>query len=102
VEGFCIAVHEAMQASLPVIASAVGQIPYTLEHGRSGWLLPPGDVSALANALAEALGHPDRLAAMGQAARERVMPLYSAEAFRRAGESILERLRARGVLGRLA
>jgi len=96
VEGFCIAVHEAMQASLPVIASAVGQIPHTLEHGRSGWLLPPGDVNALADALAEALSHPERLAAMGRAARERVMPLYSAEAFRRAGESILERLRARG------
>ena len=101
VEGFCIAVHEAMQASLPVIASAVGQIPYTLEHGRSGWLLPPGDVNALADALAEALGHPERLAAMGQAARERVMPLYSAEAFRKAGESILQRLRAGGAGWRL-
>lgn len=98
VEGFCIAVHEAMQASLPVIASAVGQIPYSLEHKRSGWLLPPGDVEALANALAEALSHPERLAAMGQAARARVLPLYSADTFKRAGESILERLRARGVL----
>jgi len=45
------------------------------------------------------LSHPENLAAMGKAARARVMPLYSAEAFRRAGESILERLRARGVLG---
>jgi len=60
--------------------------------------LSPGDVSALANALAEALDHPERLATMGRAARERVMPLYSAEAFHRAGESILERLRERGVL----
>jgi len=75
----------------------VGQIPYTLEHGRSGWLLPPGDVNALANALAEALDHPERLATMGRAARERVVPLYNADAFKCAGESILERLRARGV-----
>jgi len=97
VEGFCIAVHEAMQASLPVIASAVGQIPYTLEHGRSGWLLSPGDVSALANALEEALSHPENLAAMGKAARARVMPLYSADAFMCAGASILERLHARAV-----
>ncbi|GAB1233428.1 glycosyltransferase [Ferrigenium sp. UT4] len=98
VEGFCIAVHEAMQAGLPVVASAVGQIPYTLEHGVSGWLLPPGDVNALADTLAEVLSHPERLAVMGQAARDRVLPLYSEEAFRRAGESILERLRARGVI----
>lgn len=98
VEGFCIAMHEAMQASLPVIATTVGQMPYTLEAGRSGWLVPPGDVNALADALADALSHPERLAAMGQAARARVLPLYSAEAFRKAGESILERLQARGVL----
>jgi len=97
-EGFCIAMHEAMQAGLPVIASTVGQMPYTLEAGCSGWLVPPGDVNALADALADALSHPERLAAMGQAARARVLPLYSAEAFRKAGESILERLQARGVL----
>ncbi len=97
-EGFCIAMHEAMQAGLPVIASTVGQMPYTLEAGRSGWLVPPGDASALADALADALSHPERLAAMGQAARGRVLPLYSAAAFRNAGESILERLQERGIL----
>ncbi len=96
-EGLCIAVHEAMQASLPVIASAVGQIPYTLEQGRSGWLVPPGDANALADALAAALADPGRLVAMGQAARARVLPLFSASAFRRAGESALERLRTLGV-----
>ena len=95
-EGFCIAMHEAMQASLPVIASTVGQMPYTVEVS-SGWLVPPGDVSALADGLAEMLTHPERLAAMGQAARARVFPRYSAEAFRQAGESILERLKARGI-----
>jgi len=96
-EGLCIGVHEAMQAGLPVIASAVGQIPYTLEAGRSGWLVPPGDANALADALAAALANPGRLAAMGQAARARVLPLFSGAAFRQAGERVLERLRARGV-----
>lgn len=97
VEGFAIAVHEAMQAGLPVIATAVGQIPYTVEAGRSGWLVPPCDVTALADALADALKHPDQLADMGQAAKARVFPRYSAEAFRHAGESILERLSALGI-----
>ncbi|MCX7190326.1 MAG: glycosyltransferase family 4 protein [Methylotenera sp.] len=97
VEGFCIAVHEAMQAGLPIIASSVGQIPYTVEEGRSGWLVPPLNVIALADALAEALTHPERLAAMGQAARARVFPRYSAEAFRQAGESILARLHSLGI-----
>ena len=96
-EGFCIAVHEAMQAGLPIIATTVGQIPYTVEAGKSGWLVPPLDVSALADALADALSHPERLADMGQAARARIFPLYSAEAFRKAGESILERLNTSGI-----
>lgn len=96
-EGFAIAVHEAMQAGLPVIATSVGQIPYTVETGSSGWLVPPCDVTALADALAEALSHPEKLAHMGQAAKARVYPRYSAEAFKNAGESILDRLGSLGL-----
>jgi glycosyltransferase involved in cell wall biosynthesis len=96
-EGFCIAMHEAMQAGLPIIASKVGQMPYTVEAG-SGWLVDPGDVPALADALADALSHPERLAAMGQAAKARVYPRYSSEAFKDAGESILQRLSERGII----
>lgn len=98
VEGFCIALHEAMQAGLPVIATSVGQIPYTVEAGCSGWLVPPCDVTALADALAEALRHPEKLAEMGQAAKARVYPRYSEDAFRHDGERILERLRKRGLI----
>ena len=96
-EGFCIAVHEAMQAGLPVISTNVGQIPYTVEAGRSGWLVPPSDAEALADALADAISYPEKLAAMGQAAKARVYPRYSSEAFVQAGESILKRLNARGI-----
>ncbi|CAN4275522.1 RfaG Glycosyltransferase [Methylophilaceae bacterium] len=97
VEGFAIAVHEAMQAGLPVIATSVGQIPYTVEAGLSGWLVPPCDVTALADALADALSHPEKLAAMGGAAKTSVYPRYSADAFRQAGEGILNRLGAMGI-----
>lgn len=97
VEGFAIAVHEAMQAGLPIIATAVGQIPYSVEASRSGWLVPPCDVDALADVLASALSHPEKLAKMGQLAKTRVYPRYSAESFRQAGESILTRLAAMGI-----
>lgn len=93
IEGLCIAMHEAMQAGLPVIASAVGQMPYTLEHERSGWLVAPADPSALADALAAALSDPARLATLGQAARTRVLTRFSAEAFRQSGLAIMQRLR---------
>ncbi len=93
IEGFGIAMHEAAQAGLPIIATSVGQMGSTIEPGHSGWLVPPGDADALADALAEALSNPQRLAAMGQVARARVLPRYSADVFRMAGECILERLR---------
>ena len=89
--------HEAMQAGLPVIATDVGQIPYTVEAGRSGWLVPACDVVALADALADALSTPEKLAKMGQAAKTRVYPRYSEQVFCQAGESILNRLSAVGI-----
>ncbi len=91
-EGLCVGLHEAMQAGLPVIASSVGQMPYTVEQGKSGWLVPPNDVEALANALTDALLSPEQLATMGKAARKRVLSRYSKDAFRNAGESVLERV----------
>lgn len=44
-------VVEYLGASLPVVASAVGQIPFLLDGERAGLLAPAGDAAALANAL---------------------------------------------------
>lgn len=43
---------EAMAYGLPVVGWAAGNLPYLAEHGREGLALPPGDVPALASALA--------------------------------------------------
>jgi glycosyltransferase involved in cell wall biosynthesis len=93
-EGLCVAAHEAMQAGLPVIASAVGELPHSIVPGETGWLVPPGDVDALANALGEALAAPERLAAMGVAARARLLDRLSPERFEQAGRAIVDRLKA--------
>ena len=45
-------VYEYLAAGLPVVASAVGQIPAALDHGRLGRLVRPGDAAALTAALA--------------------------------------------------
>jgi glycosyltransferase involved in cell wall biosynthesis len=91
-EGLCIAAHEAMQAGLGAIVSSVGEMPYTVEHGVSGLVVPPADPRALADALAEFLSDPTRAAAAGAAARERVLERFSRAAFRSAGEAIFRRL----------
>lgn len=92
-EGLCVAAHEAMQAGLPVVASAVGQLPYSIADDRDGMTVPPGDPDALAAALASLLRKPERLAAMGGQARADVLDRFSAERFRAAGLAIVERVR---------
>ncbi|MGF0118161.1 glycosyltransferase family 4 protein [Promicromonospora sp. Marseille-Q5078] len=62
-------VYEYLAAGLPVVASAVGELPGALEHGRAGVLVPPGDVAALADALVALAHDPDRRAGLGARAR---------------------------------
>ena len=50
-EGLALAAIEAMSQALPVVASAVGGIPETVEDGKSGFLVRPNDVEALKEAL---------------------------------------------------
>ena len=54
-----------------VIAAAHGGALETVRHGETGWLVPPGDATALADAIRQALGaspaERERMAAAGQA-----------------------------------
>ncbi|MEL7976462.1 glycosyltransferase family 4 protein [Isoptericola sp. F-RaC21] len=63
-------VYEYLAAGLPVVASAVGELPDTLEHGDAGVLVPPGDADALADALVALAHDADRRATLGARARE--------------------------------
>ena len=47
-------IYEYLAAGLPVVASAIGQVPQALRDGRLGRLVPPGDEAALAERLREA------------------------------------------------
>jgi hypothetical protein len=71
-EGFPKALVEAMAAGLPAVASGVGAIPMILgSEGAYGQVVPPGDVGALAEALAALGADLDRRAAIGDRARRR-------------------------------
>jgi glycosyltransferase involved in cell wall biosynthesis len=61
---------EAMACGLPVVASGVGGLLGTIEVGATGYLVPPGDVDALANRLAEVLSDAEMRATIGAAARK--------------------------------
>lgn len=73
-EGLPMVIMEAMAAARPVIATQIAGIPELVEQGRSGWLVPAGDASALAEVIAlVAEKSIDDIAEMGQAARTRVL-----------------------------
>jgi len=76
-EAFGRAAIEAQAMGTPIIATDHGGSRETVLPGQTGWLVPPGDVAALATGLDEALAHPDRLAAMGQRGREHVLANFT-------------------------
>lgn len=93
-EGFCVAAHEAMQAGLPVIASAVGELPFTIENHKIGVTIAPENPSALADALYKLLLQPQNLYPMGQLARETVMTKFSAQRFDTIGLEVFSRMQS--------
>ncbi|QYK42474.1 MAG: glycosyltransferase family 4 protein [Paracoccaceae bacterium] len=73
-EGLPVVIMEAMAAGRPVIATAIAGVPELVVPGETGWLVPAGDADALATAIDSlAATAPERLEAMGAAARARVL-----------------------------
>ncbi len=78
-ESFCLSILEAMTFGCPSVAFAVGGIPEVVKSGQSGQLVPFGDIAAMARAVESLLADPARRTALGLAARERAVALFSAD-----------------------
>lgn len=76
-EAFGIAFLEAMAAGLPVVAFEGGPDPSLVESGKSGLLVPEGDVGAMAASIQQLLGDPDERDVMGFEAREKAKAFSS-------------------------
>ena len=81
-----------MTAGLPVIASRVGELAFSVRPQVNGWLAEPEDPVSLATTLREALSAPDALAALGRQARAQMLDEYSQARFERTGRAIWSRL----------
>jgi glycosyltransferase involved in cell wall biosynthesis len=79
-EGMPNVILEAFAAGVPVVATAVGGVPELVEHGVSGYLVPPGNPTALADSILGALAHEPTRHAMGRRARSRVRTSFTFEA----------------------
>jgi len=80
-EGLPVVIMEALALRRPVISTYVAGIPELVRDGVEGWLVPAGDVEALAQAMGCVLAAPvDALARCGEAGRERVLARHSVQA----------------------
>ena len=79
-EGFSNAIIEAMAASLPVVATDVGGNAEAVRDGFNGYVIPPEDPAALADAMRRLLLHPAQAKRMGAAGREIAATQFTTEA----------------------
>jgi glycosyltransferase involved in cell wall biosynthesis len=94
-EGISNTILEAMATALPVLATRVGGNAELVEEGRTGLLVPAGDVQAMAQALVTLASAPAAAAALGRAGRERVERRFSLQAmvgaYQRLYDGLLQR-----------
>jgi len=76
-ESFGRSLIEAMAYAVPVVATRVGGMPEIIDHGREGFLVPPEDAAALADAIVRILADPAAAAQLGRAGRKRVEERYT-------------------------
>lgn len=92
-ESFGRAAVEPQAMGRPVIASSHGGVTETVLDGATGWLVPPGEADAWADALAVAIdAGPRKRAQMGEAGQKRARQLYSVDAMCAATLAAYERV----------
>jgi glycosyltransferase involved in cell wall biosynthesis len=96
-EGLSNTLLESMAAGVPVVATRIGGNPEVVEDGATGWLVPPRDPEALAQAITSILQDRGRAASFGGRARERVAERFSLQRMVRETESFYERALALNV-----
>jgi glycosyltransferase involved in cell wall biosynthesis len=80
-EAFGLAAAEAMMRGTAVVASASGGLPEVVRDGQTGFLVPPGDADALAEALLVFLRDRALAEQMGKAGREVALAHFREETY---------------------
>ncbi len=79
IEGLPVAIMESLALRRPVISTTIAAIPELVKTGVSGWLIPPGSLDALTEALRQVLdSSTDELEKMGMNGFEEVAKNYNA------------------------
>jgi len=76
-ESQCMPVTESMAYGKPVVVSDFGGIPDFVQHGKTGFLVPVGDLSQLIASMKELLDNPRLREEMGRQARENFIQYFA-------------------------
>jgi N-acetyl-alpha-D-glucosaminyl L-malate synthase BshA len=94
IESFGLAALEAMACEMPVIATRIGGLSEVVEDGESGYLLPPGDVDAMAGRAVDLLKDSalrKKMGARGRAiAINKFSPQTALDAYMKVYRSVLQ------------
>jgi glycosyltransferase involved in cell wall biosynthesis len=102
-EAFPTTLIEAMAASVPVLATAVGGIPEIVSDGETGVLVPAGaSADVLAAALADLLRDPPRRQALGYAGRQKYEHEFTARPWVQSTRALYDEVLAESRVGLLA
>jgi len=94
-EALPLVIIEAMACGRPVVATDWRSIDQMVEHGRTGFLVPPRDPEALADRLAELISDPQLAETMGAAGRLRYEEAFTVERFRADFEAVVSTVASR-------
>jgi glycosyltransferase involved in cell wall biosynthesis len=93
-EGLPLALLEYAGAQMPVVCTAVGQIP-ELVHEQTGWLTKPGAADDFAKAMEEAIVQPETAALRAEKLHDLVKQKYSADAAAQTLQKVYKKLLAK-------
>ena len=93
-EGLPRAVAQALAAGLPVTAFDTDGVAEVVRNGETGWLVPAGDVSALAERCLRLIGDPAEARRMGLAGQAWVVPRFGEAEMVRRIEAVYDELLA--------
>jgi glycosyltransferase involved in cell wall biosynthesis len=93
-EGTPVSVLEAMEAGIPVVATAVGGVPELLDHGAAGIIVDGEKPENFAQALRRLHESPQARQELARRGRERVAEKYSIQTCAQSYQHVYERIAA--------
>jgi glycogen synthase len=91
-EGLPLVAIQAAYMGRPVVATRVGGLPEVVIHGETGLLVEPGDETALVDAIASLLEHPETASELGSSAARRARERFHPERYLAAYEALYRNL----------